>query len=93
MPRSEAKSLSRTESSCVRRAEAPGELLHIDIKKQGRFEYVDHRITGDRRRRSRHVGWECVFVAVGDHTRIAFTQIHLNERKESAVASLKAALA
>ena len=29
------------------RAEHPGELIHIDIKKLGRFEAVGHRITGD----------------------------------------------
>src|SRR5213592_4702527 len=51
--------------------EAPGDLLHIDIKKLGRFEDVGHRITGDYRKRTRHVGWEYVFVAVDDHSRIA----------------------
>src|SRR5436190_13004554 len=30
----------------------PGELLHIDIKKLGRFDKVGHRITGDRRERA-----------------------------------------
>jgi len=36
----------------VRRYErdAPGELIHIDIKKLGRFERVGHRITGDRQK-------------------------------------------
>ena len=73
--------------------EAPGELLHIDIKKLGRFEDVGHRITGDRQKRSRHVGWEYVFVAVDDHSRIAFTQMHPDERKESATAFLRDAVA
>jgi transposase InsO family protein len=73
--------------------EAPGELLHIDIKKLGRFEDVGHRITGDYRRRTRHVGWEYVFVAVDDHSRVAFTAIHPDERKESAVSFLRAAVA
>ncbi len=48
----------------VRRYERarPGELIHIDIKKLGRFERVGHRITGDRRGQSnsRGVGWEYV---------------------------------
>jgi len=73
--------------------EAPGELLHIDIKKLGRFEDVGHRITGDYRKRTRHVGWEYVFVAVDDHSRVAFTDIHPDERKESAVSFLRAAVA
>ena len=71
--------------------EAPGELLHIDIKKLGRFDKVGHRITGDRTQRARHVGWEHVFVAVDDHSRIAFTQIYPDEKQESAVAFLAAA--
>ena len=73
--------------------EASGELLHIDIKKLGRFEDVGHRITGDYRRRTRHVGWEFVFVAVDDHSRIAFTDIHPDERRTSAVSFLQAAVA
>ena len=73
--------------------EASGELLHIDIKKLGRFVDVGHRITGDYRRRTRHVGWEFVFVAVDDHSRIAFTDIHPDERRASAVSFLQAAVA
>lgn len=73
--------------------DAPGELLHIDIKKLGRFEDVGHRITGDYRKRTRHVGWEHVFVAVDDHSRIAFTDIHPDERRTSAVSFLQAAVA
>jgi transposase InsO family protein len=73
--------------------EAPGDLLHIDIKKLGRFEDVGHRITGDYRKRTRHVGWEYVFVAVDDHSRIAFTEIMPNERSTSAVGFLQAAVA
>jgi len=73
--------------------EAPGDLLHIDIKKLGRFEDVGHRITGDYRKRTRHVGWEYVFVAVDDHSRIAFTDIHPDERRTSAVSFVQAAVA
>ena len=40
----------------------PGELIHIDIKKLGRFERVGHRITGNRtgQSSSRAIGWEFV---------------------------------
>ena len=60
----------------VRRYERahPGELIHIDIKKLGRFERVGHRITGDRQRSSRGAGWEFVHVAIDDASRLAFWQ-------------------
>ena len=32
--------------------EKPGEIIHIDIKKLGRFNAIGHRITGDRRGQS-----------------------------------------
>jgi len=73
--------------------ERPGELIHIDIKKLGRIERVGHRITGDRRDRSRGAGWEYVHVCVDDHSRLAYTEVLPNERKESAVAFLKSAVA
>jgi len=81
----------------VRRYERqhPGELIHIDIKKLGRFDRVGHRITGDRtgQSNSRGVGWEYVHVSIDDASRLAFSQILLDERKESAVAFLRAAVA
>ena len=80
----------------VRRYErdAPGELIHIDIKKLGRFERVGHRITGDRQKGvSRGAGWEFVHVSIDDASRLAFSQILPDERKESAVAFLHAAVA
>jgi transposase InsO family protein len=81
----------------VRRYERakPGEMIHIDIKKLGRFNKVGHRITGDRTgpSKSRGVGWEFVHVAIDDHSRIAFAKVMPNEKKRSATAFLKAALA
>lgn len=81
----------------VRRYERkhPGELIHIDIKKLGRFNRTGHRITGDRtgQSRTRGIGWEFVHVCIDDASRIAFTQIKPDERKESAVAFLRAAIA
>ena len=80
----------------VRRYERdhPGEMIHIDIKKLGRFERVGHRITGDRQQgTSRGAGWEFVHVCIDDASRIAFSQILPDERKGSAVAFLAAAVA
>jgi len=75
--------------------ERPGELIHIDIKKLGKFNQIGHRITGDRTGQSngRGVGWEFVHVCIDDASRIAFSQIKPDERKRSAVAFLKAAVA
>ena len=81
----------------VRRYERdhPGELIHIDIKKLGRFERVGHRITGDRKGQSnsRGIGWEFVHVCIDDASRLAFSQILPDEKKGSAVAFLEAAVA
>ena len=71
--------------------ETPGELLHIDIKKLGRFERTGHRITGERTQATRGIGWEFLFVAIDDHSRIAFTQMYPDERKQSAVSFVQAA--
>jgi len=72
----------------------PGELIHIDIKKLGRFDRVGHRITGDRQKgKSRGAGWEFVHVCIDDASRVAFSGIFPNEKKESAVTFLKAAVA
>ncbi len=73
--------------------EHPGELIHIDIKKLGKFNRTGHRITRDRARRSPGPGWEFVHVCIDDASRIAYAEIKKDERKGSAVAFLKAAVA
>ena len=61
--------------------ENPGELIHIDIKKLGKFNRIGHRITGDRTRQSNlrsrgeGPGWEYVHVCIDDASRIAFSQV------------------
>jgi transposase InsO family protein len=74
--------------------EKPGEMIHIDIKKLGRFTRTGHRITGERKGQSnsRGVGWEYVHVAIDDHSRIACAKIMPTEKKRCATAFLKAAL-
>lgn len=75
--------------------ENPGEIIHIDIKKLGRFERVGHRITGDRTspNKSRGAGWDFVHVCIDDHSRVAFSEIKPDETANSAVPFLKAAVA
>ena len=69
-----------------------GELIHIDIKKLGRINGVGHRITGDRRHRG-HGGWEYVFVAVDDASRLAFAETYRDEKAPSAITFLQKAVA
>ena len=73
----------------------PGDMIHLDIKKLGRFVRTGHRITGDRTGQSntRGVGWEYLHVCVDDASRIAYTDLFPNQKAGSAIAHLKAALA
>ena len=73
--------------------EHPGELLHIDIKKLVRIVRPSHPVTGNRRDTVKGHGWEYVFVAIDDHSRLAHASIHPNERQTSAVAFLRQAAA
>jgi transposase InsO family protein len=73
--------------------EQPGEMIHVDIKKLGKFNQMGHRITGDRQSKSRGVGWEYVHVCIDDASRVAFSKIMKTERQGCAVAFLKAAIA
>jgi transposase InsO family protein len=76
--------------------EHPGELIHLDIKKLGRIGSVGHRITGrypGAVNRHHGIGWEFVHVCIDDASRVAFVQIMADQRKESAVAFLEAAVA
>jgi transposase InsO family protein len=76
--------------------ERPGELIHLDIKKLGKIGSVGHRITGRRTgviNRHMGIGWEYVHVCIDDASRIAFSRVMKDERKASAIAFLKTAVA
>ncbi len=62
----------------------PGELVHIDTKKLVRFHQVGHRIHGDRRRNSPGAGWEIVYVAIDDATRLGYVEVLQDERGPTA---------
>ena len=93
------KSLEPAEPVVRYERETPGEIIHFDIKKLGRFNKTGHRITGDRKCQSNQrqngtaPGWEYVHVAIDDRSRVARADIFANERKESAIAFLKATIA
>jgi transposase InsO family protein len=69
-----------------------GDLLHLDTKKLGRILQIGHRATGDRRDRVRGAGWETVFVAIDDHSRVAYAELAADETVPSATAFLQAAV-
>ncbi len=71
--------------------ERPGELIHIDVKKLGRFAKPGKRVTGDQKRHNRGAGWDFVHVCVDDCTRLAYAEIHADERKETAIGFLERA--
>ena len=47
----------------------PGQLVHIDIKKLGRFRKPGHRVHGDRTQTSDGAGYDYIYVAVDDCSR------------------------
>ncbi len=72
--------------------ERPGELLHIDTKKLGRFWHVGKRIRRDGVQRSRRAGWHHVHVAIDDHSRLAYAEVLPTDRQGDAIAFLERAL-
>jgi len=72
---------------------APGDLLHIDIKKLARIHKPGHRMTGNPQDETRRAGWEFLYVAIDDHSRIAFTAMLPNEQAVSASDFLHQAMA
>lgn len=92
--------LGRSRQAHPRRAEVvryererPGELLHIDTKKLGRFWQVGKRILQDGVARSPRAGWQHVHVAVDDHSRLAYAEVLPTDRAVDAVAFLRRAVA
>jgi transposase InsO family protein len=70
----------------------PGELVHVDVKKLGRFGAAGKRMVG-RRHASRGYGWEFCHVMVDDATRLAYVQILADERGETAARFLRSGVA
>lgn len=83
----------------VRRFEwpCPGDLLQMDTKRFARFSSPGHAITGDRRRSGRdkreRVGYEFAHSILDDHSRLAFTELHPDERAQTVTGFVRRALA
>jgi transposase InsO family protein len=71
----------------------PGDLLHIDIKKLPHIHRPGFRMTGNRRDTVRRAGYDFVFVAIDDHSRLAHAAIFPNEQGVTAAAFLRQASA
>ena len=70
----------------------PGELIHIDTKKLGRFQRLGHRVTGNRHQSSDGAGWDYLHVCVDDASRLAYVEIHPDELRYTATRFLIHAL-
>lgn len=71
---------------------APGDLLHLDTKKLGRFHRVGSRITGTHQKRSLGAGFEVAHVCIDDHSRLAYAEVLPDERQQTTTAFLSRAL-
>jgi transposase InsO family protein len=83
--------LDRATGRNVRRYEhaAPGDLVHLDVKKLGRIpDGGGHRVHGRAARphRKRGLGYAFLHTALDDHSRLAYSEILPDERKETAAA-------
>jgi transposase InsO family protein len=65
---------------------AVGELVHLDIKKLGRFWHVGKRILDDGKNRSDGAGWSYAHVAIDDHSRHAQVELRDTEQAVDCVA-------
>ena len=72
---------------------APGDMLHLDIKRLVRIQRPSHRVTGNRRDGVKGIGAEFLRVAIDDHSRIAFTAMYPDQTERSSTHFLAAAVA
>ena len=78
----------------------PGDLLHMDTSRYARFLRPGHRVTGDRSQQSRRwtrpetrVGYEYAHAIVDDHTRLAYVELHDDEKAATVTGFVERALA
>jgi transposase InsO family protein len=91
VPKAPREAVVRFEWPC------PGDLLQMDTKRFGRFDRAGHRVTGDRHRtgaeKRARVGWEFCHSIIDDHSRIAYSELHRDEKAATVVAFTERALA
>ncbi len=70
----------------------PGDMLHLDIKGMTRFSEVSLRGDGRLRGKQKHPGFQALHVAIDDHSRLAFTQMLPDQKAETTIGFLNAAV-
>jgi transposase InsO family protein len=93
-PRAAKEPANRYEWPC------PGDLLHMDVSRYARFLRPGHRVTGDRSQRSRRwmrpetrVGDDYAHAIVDDNSRLAYVELHADEKAATVTGFLQRALA
>src|SRR6058998_985945 len=78
----------------------PGDLLHMDVSRYARFERPGHAVTGDRSPRwhtsthsQRLVGYDFAHAIIDDHSRLAYVELHRDERAATVTGFVERALA
>ena len=89
----------RREAVCRYEWPCPGDLLHMDTARYARFERPGHRVTGDRSHRERNwmsgqttVGYAFPHPIVDDHSRLAYVELHDDEKAATVTAFVTRAL-
>ncbi|QBJ94045.1 IS481 family transposase [Streptomyces seoulensis] len=77
--------IDRPTGQVIRRYERarPGELVHVDVKKLGRIpDGGGHKVLGRQAGRARRnsVGFDYIHSAVDDHSRLAYSEVHADEK-------------
>lgn len=89
-PREPREAVQRFEWPC------PGDLLQMDTKRFARFSRPGHAITKDRTstgaERRERVGYEIAHSIIDDHSRLAYTELHRDEKADTVTAFLARAL-
>ncbi|MET7349010.1 IS481 family transposase [Streptomyces mirabilis] len=90
--------LDRPTGQVIRRYERdrPGELLHVDVKKLGRIpDGGGHKMLGRQAGRATRskMGFDYVHSAVDDHSRLAYSEVHADEKAVTCAGFLRRAAA
>jgi len=87
------------EEACRYEWPCPGDLLHMDTSRYARFERPGHAVTGDRSQRSRkwmdpatRVGYDFCHAIVDDHSRLAYVELHPDEKAATVTGFVERAL-
>jgi transposase InsO family protein len=77
----------------------PGDLLHMDTSRYARYLRPGHRVTGDRsqalrgRKVETRVGYDFAHAVVDDHSRLAYVELHDDEKAQTVTGFAERALA